>query len=228
MRLPAFSSLPLQFQCAEVKEYYDILKAKKFSRFLKRLFDIIVAFFMIIILALPMAVIAVIIKLTSKGPAVYKQVRVTSFGKEFKICKFRSMVTDADKKGALVTCDGDDRITKVGAVLRKFRLDELPQIFHVFSGKMSIVGTRPEVPKYVDAYSKEMLATLLLPAGVTSLASIKFKDEAELLEKSADIDKTYTEKILPLKMEYNLDYLKTFSFFGDIKLIFKTVVEVFT
>lgn len=228
MKMPEYEKLPKELQCDEVKHYYNILKTKTSSLVLKRIFDIFVAIFLIILLALPMLVIAVLIKCTSKGPVIYKQVRVTTFGKKFKIFKFRSMRTDADAKGELLTVGEDNRITKVGKFIRKFRLDELPQIFHVLSGKMSIVGTRPEVPKFTDKYTNDMLATLLLPAGVTSLASIKFKDEAELLAEAEDVDKAYVERILPEKMKYNLEYIEKFSFSGDIKLIFKTVAEVFT
>lgn len=228
MKMPEYEKLPNEFKCDEVKHYYNILKTKTLSLVLKRIFDVVVAIFMIIILLVPMAVIALLIKCTSKGPVIYKQVRVTTFGKRFKIWKFRSMRTDADSKGELLTVGEDNRITKVGKFIRKFRLDELPQIFHVLSGKMSIVGTRPEVPKFTSQYSNEMLATLLLPAGVTSLASIKFKDEAELLADAQDVDKVYIEKILPEKMKYNLEYIEMFSFAGDVKLIFKTVAEVFT
>ncbi len=228
MKMPEYEKLPKELQCDEVKHYYNILKTKTKVLIIKRIFDVFVAIFFIIFLSLPMAVIAILIKCTSKGPVIYKQVRVTTFGKEFKIFKFRSMRTDADSKGELLTVGEDDRITKVGRFIRKFRLDELPQIFHVLSGKMSIVGTRPEVPKFTAEYSNDMLATLLLPAGVTSLASIKFKDEAELLAKADDVDKAYVEQILPEKMKYNLEYIENFSFTGDIKLIFKTVAEVFT
>lgn len=228
MTMPDYNKLPEKLKCEAVKEYYEILKTKTASLVMKRVFDITVSLFMILFLLLPMAVIAVLIKTTSKGPVIYKQVRVTTFGKEFRIWKFRSMRTDADAKGELLTVGEDNRITKVGKFLRKFRLDELPQIFHVLSGKMSIVGTRPEVPKFTDQYTDEMLATLLMPAGVTSLASIRFKDEAELLVDAKDVDKAYMEVILPEKMKYNLEYLRNFTFFGDIKLIFKTVAEVFT
>ncbi len=228
MKMPEYERLPKELQCDEVKYYYDILKTKTVGLILKRVFDIIVAVFLIIILALPMAFIAVLIKCTSKGPVIYKQVRVTTFGKQFKIFKFRSMRTDADINGELLTVGEDKRITKVGKFIRKFRLDELPQIFHVLSGKMTIVGTRPEVPKYTDKYTDVMLATLLLPAGVTSLASIKYKDEAVLLSEAKDVDKAYIENILPQKMKYNLEYIEKFSFFDDIKLIFKTIAEVFT
>lgn len=227
MLMKAFERLPEEFKCDEVRPYYDILKKKGFSLFLKRVFDIIVSALLIIILALPMAVIGIVIKASSKGPVIYRQERVTTLGKRFTILKFRSMRTDADKVGTLVTCDGDDRITPIGKFLRRFRLDELPQLFNVLSGSMTIVGTRPEVPKYVKAYTPEMMATLLLPAGVTSPASIKFKDEAELLKKSSDIDEQYIRVILPQKMEYNLQYISDFGFRRDVSIIFKTVAEVF-
>lgn len=227
MLMKAFERLPEEFKCDEVRPYYDILKKKGFSLFLKRVFDIIVAVVLIILLAFPMLIICIAIKVSSKGSVIYKQERVTTLGKRFMILKFRSMRTDADKTGALVTCDEDDRVTPIGKFMRRFRLDELPQLFNVLSGSMTIVGTRPEVPKYVDAYTPEMMATLLLPAGVTSPASIKFKDEAELLKKSSDIDKQYIEVILPQKMEYNLQYISDFGFGRDISIILKTVVEVF-
>lgn len=228
MIMPQYKKLPQKLQCDEVKYYYDILKNKSLSLAFKRAFDIFAAVFLIVLLLIPMAIIALLIKLTSKGPVIYKQVRITTFGKPFKIWKFRTMRTDADAKGELLTVGEDSRITSVGKVLRKYRLDELPQIFHVLSGKMTVVGTRPEVEKFTDRYTDEMLATLLLPAGVTSLASIKFKDEAELLAKALDVDKAYVNEILPEKMKYNLEYIKNFSFKGDFKLIFKTVSEVFS
>lgn len=227
MRMIPFSELPDSLRTEAVRPYYDILKKKQWSLFLKRVVDVVAALILIVLLAIPMLIIAVAVKLSSKGPVIYKQERVTTYGKRFKIWKFRTMCVDADKGGALVTTAKDDRVTKIGNILRKYRLDELPQIFHVLSGKMSIVGTRPEVPKYVDAYTPEMMATLLMPAGITSLASIMFKDEAELLENSKDIDKQYTEVILPQKMEYNLKYISRFGFRRDLYLIFKTVVEVF-
>lgn len=222
-----FSQLPDSLRTEAVRPYYDILKKKQWSLFWKRVVDVVASLFLIGFLSLPMLVIAVAVKVTSKGPVIYKQERVTTYGKHFRIWKFRTMCEDADKIGDLVTVSEDNRITRIGRFLRKYRLDELPQIFHVLSGKMSIVGTRPEVPKYVDAYTPEMMATLLMPAGVTSLASIMFKDEAELLENSQDVDKQYTQVILPQKMEYNLKYISRFGFRRDIYLISKTVVEVF-
>ena len=227
MRMIPFSQLPKEFQNEAVKPYYDILKSKSKSLFFKRILDLFAGIVLLCILILPMFIIGIIIKCTSKGPVIYKQVRVTTYGKTFKIWKFRTMKVGSDKLGEL-TCSDDDRVTKIGKVLRKYRLDELPQIFHVISGKMSIVGTRPEVPRYVSEYTPEMMATLLMPAGVTSLASIMFKDEAELLEKSSDVDKEYIEVILPQKMEYNLKYINRFGFRRDLYLIFKTIVEVFS
>ena len=177
---------------------------------------------MLIVLSPVFLILAIAIKTDSKGPVFYRQVRVTQYNKEFRIFKFRSMVEGADK-GSQVTVKGDARVTKVGRFVRKSRLDEVSQLIDVFRGTMTFVGTRPEVPKYTERYTPEMMATLLLPAGVTSLASIYYKDEAELLDASDDTDKTYVEKVLPEKMRYNLKALEDFSFFGDIKIMFKTV-----
>ena len=222
-----FEKLPPRFQNDEVKAYYDILKKKTSSLFLKRTVDIIFSIVLLIILIIPITVIAIAVKLTSEGPVFYRQVRVTKYGKHFKIFKFRTMVVNADKIGSLVTTDSDSRVTKVGRVLRKYRLDELPQVFNVLSGSMSVVGTRPEVPRYVDKYTPEYYATLLMPAGITSLASIMYKDEEKLLNGEEDVDNIYINKVLPEKMKYNLEYTKSFSFLSDIKLMFKTVKEVF-
>ena len=229
MLLLPYERLPRELQCPEVKIYYDILDKKRFSLFLKRTMDIVLSVIMILILLLPMAVIAVIIKLTSKGPVLFKQERVTTYGRRFRIWKFRTMTVGADQKGALVTSAHDNRITGIGATLRKFRLDELPQAFHVLSGKMSFVGTRPEVVKYVERYTPEMMATLLMPAGITSLASIRFKDEDAMIGDVSDpqeVDRIYVEKILPKKMEYNLEYISRFGFRRDIRLMFSTVKNV--
>ena len=229
MLLLPYERLPRELQCPEVKKYYDILDNKRFSLFLKRAMDIVLSVIMILILLLPMAVIAVIIKLTSKGPVLFKQERVTTYGRRFRIWKFRTMTVGADQKGALVTSAHDNRITGIGATLRKFRLDELPQAFHVLSGKMSFVGTRPEVVKYVERYTPEMMATLLMPAGITSLASIKFKDEDAMIGDVSDpqeVDRIYAEEILPKKMEYNLEYISRYGFRRDIRLMFSTVKNV--
>ena len=225
--MKSFEKLPPSFQNESVRRYYDILSKKKASLFLKRATDIIFSSVMIVFLIIPILVIAVMVKATSEGPVFYRQTRVTTYGRQFKIFKFRTMVVNADKIGTLVTSKEDARVTKIGKTLRKFRLDELPQIFNVFSGSMSIVGTRPEVQKYVDMYSDEYYATLLMPAGITSLASIMYKDEEKMLTGEEDIDKVYVEKILPEKMKYNLLYTENFGFLYDIKLMFKTVKEVF-
>ena len=231
MILLPFDKLPRKLQCDEVKKYYEILDKKRPSLVMKRVMDIILSLIMIVLLILPMAVIAIIIKLTSKGPVLYKQVRVTTNNRRFKIWKFRTMTVGADQKGALVTSANDNRVTGIGKTLRKFRLDELPQVFHVLSGKMSFVGTRPEVVKYVERYTPEMMATLLMPAGITSLASIRFKDEDAMIGDVSDpdeVDRIYVEEILPKKMRYNLKYLYRFGFRRDLYLMLSTVKHVFT
>lgn len=222
-----FHKLPDVFKIEQVKPYYDILCKKSKSLFLKRLSDIILSIIMLVILILPIAFIAAAVKFTSKGPVFYKQVRVTTYGKHFKILKFRTMVENADQIGSLVTTQSDERVTKIGTFLRKYRVDELPQIFNVLSGSMSFVGTRPEVPKYVENYEPEYFATLLIPAGITSLASIMYKDEEKLLSSQENADEVYINKILPEKMKYNLQYTKNFGFRSDLKLMLKTVKEVF-
>ena len=218
--LPDFMTIP------EVKPYYDILNKKRFDLFLKRIFDLLVGFVLLVILAIPMAIISVLIKLDSEGPVFYRQERVTAYGRHFKIHKFRTMVSNADKIGTAVTVGNDSRITKVGARLRGGRIDELPQVFDLLSGNMSIVGTRPEAVKYVDKYKPEYMATLLLPAGITSEASIRYKDEAELLDAADDVDCVYVEKVLPGKMKYNLESIKEFSLWTDIRTMFRTVFVV--
>lgn len=220
--MKSWNKLPTELQLDEIKPYYDILKKKKLSRFFMRMFDIFASFIPLLILSIFFIIIAIIIKLTSKGPVFYRQVRVTKYNKDFRIFKFRTMVVGADK-GSLVTTKNDNRITKIGKFLRKTKLDELPQLINVFLGQMTFVGTRPEVRKYVDQYSNEMMATLLLPAGITSSASIKYKDEASLIETATDVDKVYVEQILPDKMKYNLEDIKKYNFFREIGLIFKTI-----
>lgn len=225
MMLCKWEELPDYLQTEAVKPYYDILRKKRVSLFVKRVFDIVASALMLLVLAPVFLVLAVAIKLDSPGPVFYRQVRVTQYGKHFRIFKFRSMVQNADK-GPLVTVGGDSRITRVGSVIRKYRLDELCQLIDVLRGTMTFVGTRPEVPKYVSQYTPEMMATLLLPAGVTSLASIFYKDEGKLLEGAADVDSVYINKVLPGKMHYNLRAIKKYSFWGDIRLMFMTVFVV--
>ena len=221
-----WEELPKFMQCDEVKEYYDILSKKKLSLRLKRAFDIVAATCILIITAIPMIIIAIRIATESKGGVFYRQERVTTYGKKFKIHKFRTMVANADQIGSAVTVSGDNRITPIGAFLRKYRLDELPQVFDVLSGNMSFVGTRPEAVKYVNKYKPEYMATLLLPAGITSEARIRYKDEAELLDAADDVDRVYVEEVLPGKMKYNLQSIKKFSFLGEIVTMFRTVLAV--
>lgn len=224
--LKKWENLPENLRTEQVRPYYDALQKKQVSLFCKRVFDICVSAVMLLVLSPVFLVLAIAIKLDSPGPVFYRQVRVTQYGETFRIFKFRSMVSNADKIGTQVTVGNDSRITRVGKLIRKCRLDELCQLIDVFRGTMSFVGTRPEVPKYVAAYTPEMMATLLMPAGVTSLASIMYKDEDELLAGAEDVDGTYVKKVLPGKMYYNLKGIKEFSFWGDIKLMFMTVFAV--
>ena len=213
-------------QTEAVKPYYEILQKKQISLIFKRLFDIVVSIIMLLILSPVFLILAIAIKLDTEGPVFYRQVRVTQYGKEFRIFKFRTMVNNADKIGSQVTVGGDNRITRVGKVIRECRLDEIGQLLNILGGSMTFVGTRPEVPKYVEKYTSEMWATLLLPAGVTSEASIRYKDEAALLDAAEDVDATYIQDVLPEKMEYNLRSIQEYSFFKDIETMFQTVFAV--
>ena len=226
MILKQWDDLPDNMKNESVKKYYDILDKKRGSLCFKRIFDILVAIIMLIILSPIFVVLSIAIKLDSKGPVMFRQVRVTQYGKEFRIFKFRTMVNNADKIGTQVTTKNDVRVTKIGSMIRKCRLDEIPQLLNIISGDMSFVGTRPEVPKYVDRYTEEMMATLILPAGITSEASIEYKDEDKLLLDSENVDDTYVDKVLAGKMKYNLKAIKRFSFFGEIKTMFRTVGAV--
>ena len=218
MVLRKWDKIPEALKNKSTRHYFDIL--------LKRLFDFIIAGILLILLLPVLIIIAILVKFTSKGPILYKQERITTYGKAFKIFKFRTMIENADKIGSLVTMDNDGRVTKLGRFLRKVRLDELPQLFNILFGQMSFVGTRPEVQKYVNCYSEEMLATLFMPAGVTSLASISFKDEEKYLNSDESVEDVYINKILPDKMKYNLEYIENFNIFYDMKLMFKTVLAV--
>ena len=226
MILRKWEDLPKEMQIPEVKEYYDLLSKKKFQLVLKRIFDIVVSFTLLTLLSPLFIILAIAIKIDSKGPVFYRQTRVTQYGEEFRIFKFRSMVTDADK-GSLLTVGGDSRITKTGRFIRKYKLDEFSQLIDVLRGTMTFVGTRPEVPKYVEKYTPEMMATLLMPAGITSEASVYYKDENELLDAAEDVEKTYLEVVLPDKMKYNLAAIRSFSFIDDIKVMILTVLAVF-
>lgn len=199
MRLKKWEDLPEFMRVDEIKPYYLILEKKKISLVFKRVFDIIMSVILILLFFPIMLLISLLIKFDSQGPIIYKQVRITQYGRRFKVYKFRTMVNNADKIGAHVTTQNDSRITRVGKKIRDSRLDEFPQLFNVLKGDMSFVGTRPEAVKYFEHYTDEMKATLLLPAGITSMASIMFKDEAAFLSNETDVDRTYIEKVLPQK-----------------------------
>lgn len=215
---------------AATQKYRDYLETKKLDLIFKALFDRLLAVVLLVMLSPVFLVLFIWIKVDSSGPVFFRQVRVTQSGRLFRIFKFRTMVVDADKKGSLVTIGEDSRITTVGRFIRKYRLDELPQLLNVIQGDMSFVGVRPEVEKYVSQYNDEMLATLLMPAGITSPASIAYKSEDELMEKyvaeGMSPDQAYVTKILPDKMIYNLDYISHFSFWGDLKIMLQTVYSV--
>lgn len=221
-----WEKLPKRMQNEAVREYYEILLKKQKALVIKRVFDAVMSSFLLILLSPVFLILAIAIKADSPGPVFFRQIRVTQYGKKFRIFKFRTMVTDAEKLGTQVTTKGDPRITRVGRVIRKYRLDELCQLIDILRGTMSFVGTRPEVPKYVARYTDEMLATLLLPAGVTSEASIRYKDEEKLLEGAADVDEVYVREVLPEKMKYNLKELRGFSILSELKIIFQTVGAV--
>lgn len=224
--LRRWEDLPDFMRVPEVRPYWEVLNKKRGQLALKRAFDLVIAWIMLLFLAIPMVVIAVAIKLDSKGPVFYRQERITAYGKKFRIHKFRTMVNNADKIGSAVTVGNDSRITKVGSKLRGLRLDELPQIFDVISGNMSFVGTRPEAVKYVRRYKREYYATLLLPAGITSEASIRYKDEDTLLNAAEDVDSVYVNQVLPGKMKWNLDSIIRFRFFRDVMTMLRTVAAV--
>lgn len=224
--LKNWNELPKYMRTDEVRPYYDLLQKKRLSLFFKRVFDIVVSLIMIILCSPILLIISILIVKDSKGGVFYRQERVTQYGRVFRIFKFRTMVKNANQIGTQVTVSNDSRITKIGSKLRNCRLDELPQLFNIFLGDMTFVGTRPESVHYVKSYTNEMYATLLLPAGVTSEASIEYKDEADLLDQADDVDSVYINEVLPEKMKYNLNSIKEFSFFKEIATMFKTVFAV--
>lgn len=224
--LKNWNELPEYMRTDEVRPYYDLLQRKKLSLFFKRVFDIVISLIMIILCSPILLIISILIVKDSKGGVFYRQERVTQYGRVFRIFKFRTMVQNADQIGTQVTVSNDSRITKIGSKLRNCRLDELPQLFNIFLGDMTFVGTRPESVHYVKSYTDEMYATLLLPAGVTSEASIEYKDEADLLDQADDVDSVYINEVLPEKMKYNLNSIKDFSFFKEIATMFRTVFAV--
>ena len=229
MELRPWRLLPDEMRTKEVRKYYNILMKHRMWLKVKRAFDVVVAGIMLAVLIIPMGIIALAIRLDSPGPVFFRQARVTQYGKIFRIYKFRTMVDNASKLGAAVTVDNDSRITKVGAFLRKYRMDEFPQLFNILAGDMTLVGTRPEVPKYVKKYTKEMYATLLLPAGLTSRTSIAYKDEDKLLGKAVDEESTdniYINEVLPAKMRYNLESMKHFGVQADASVLWDTFTSV--
>ena len=224
--LKKWEDLPDSMQCDEVRPYWEILWKRRSQLALKRVFDLAAGFILFIVLLVPMIIIAILIKADSAGPVFYRQERVTTYGERFRIHKFRTMVVNADKIGASVTSGNDRRITRIGRKLRSLRLDELPQLIDVLQGKMSFVGTRPEAVKYVEKYRKEWYATLLMPAGITSEASIRYKDEDKLLNGAEEVDEVYVKQVLPEKMKWNLNSIERFSFPRDILTMFRTVSAV--
>lgn len=229
MELRPWRLLPDEMRTKEVRKYYNILMKHRMWLKVKRAFDVVVAGIMLAVLIIPMGIIALAIRLDSPGPVFFRQARVTQYGKIFRIYKFRTMVDNASKLGAAVTVDNDSRITKVGAFLRKYRMDEFPQLFNILAGDMTLVGTRPEVPKYVKKYTKEMYATLLLPAGLTSRTSIAYKDEDKLLGKAVDEESTdniYINEVLQAKMRYNLESMKHFGVQADASVLWDTFTSV--
>ncbi len=226
MGLRKWEDLPAFMRCDEVRPYWEILNQKRGQLILKRIFDFCISIILLIILAVPMLVLSVIIKMDSEGTVFYRQERVTAYGKRFRIHKFRTMVSDADKIGTAVTVENDNRITKVGAGLRRYRLDELPQLFDVLRGDMSFVGTRPEVLKYVKRYRNEWYATFLMPAGITSECSIRYKDEDKLMKGVEDVDEVYVNQVLPAKMMWNLKSIRRFCIVWDILTMLHTITSV--
>jgi lipopolysaccharide/colanic/teichoic acid biosynthesis glycosyltransferase len=226
MLLKDWDKLPDYLKTDEVRPFYDMLKKKRVSLFLKRAFDIIVSALMLIILLPILITLSIVIATDSKGGVLFRQERVTQYGRKFHIHKFRTMVANADRIGSQVTSKNDMRVTKIGAKIRKYRLDELPQLIDILKGDMSFVGTRPEVTKFVMQYQPQMYATLLMPAGVTSEASILYKDEERLLKNADNVDDVYINEVLPGKMAYNLRSLEKFNFLSELLIMISTVLAV--
>ena len=224
--LREWEKLPLYMRTEAVRPYYESLKKKEGSLFLKRVFDFTVSLVMLILLLPALLILATMIAVDSRGGVFYRQERVTQYGRKFKIFKFRTMVANADQIGTQVTVNNDQRVTRIGKVLRKYRLDEIPQLINILLGDMSFVGTRPESTYYVKRYTPEMFATLLLPAGVTSEASIRYKDEARLLEEAEDVDEVYINEVLPEKMVFNLEMIRKFDFLSELLIMVRTVEAI--
>lgn len=221
-----FQALPKKMKNKYTKKYLALLEKRRFSLCAKRVFDVVVSLLILLVLSPLLLLLALAVKLDSRGPVFYRQVRVGRYNEDFKIFKFRTMVQNADKIGPPLTVGDDPRVTRVGRLIRKLRLDEFSQLLNVLGGSMSLVGPRPEVRKYVDVYTPEYMATLLIRPGITATSSIAFKDEDSLLNAAEDPEKVYVEQILPPKMAYNLEYMKKISLLNDIKIMFQTVKAV--
>lgn len=223
-----WDELPEWLKTDAVRPYYEHLRKKRFSIALIKICDFLLAALLLLALSPLLLAVACVIKCAEPHDKIlFLQKRVTQYGREFLICKFRTMKTaKKGTNGTELTVQNDHRVTKAGVFLRKFRLDELPQLFNILKGDMAFIGARPEVPRYTASYSAEMCATLLLPAGVSSTASIAFKDEALLLQSAGDAEETYTKKILPAKMRYNLEDIMGYGVLHNIKIIAKTIAAV--
>lgn len=221
-----YQVLPENMKNEVVEKYFAMLQSHKFNLVAKRIFDVVFSVLILIFISPIFLVLSLAIKIDSKGPVFYRQIRVGRYNQNFKIFKFRTMVVNADKIGLQLTSDNDPRITRIGKLIRKCRLDEFSQILNVISGTMSLVGPRPEVRKYVDVYTSEYMATLLVRPGITATSSIAFKNEDELLNAGGNPEQIYIDKILPQKMKLNLEYIKHISIFCDIKIMFQTVAAV--
>ena len=226
MVLKDWDELPPELRCDELRPYYDILRRHRGGLTAKRGFDIAASALLLAALSPVLLAVSAAVAADSRGGVFFLQERVTAYARHFKIIKFRTMVPDAESLGSQLTMSGDMRVTRVGRFLRKSRLDELPQLVNILVGDMSFVGTRPEVPRYVARYTNEMLATLLLPAGVTSEASIRYKDEYKLLTGAENVDDAYVQKVLPGKMYYNLKAIEDFSILNELRTMLRTVLAV--
>ncbi len=204
----------------------DVLKRRRGRLALKRVMDIVISGAALCVLWPVLLLIALAIVIDDPGPVFYRQVRVGRGGKEFRIFKFRTMVVDADKKGLQITVGRDSRITRMGALLRKTKLDELAQLLNVFLGQMSFVGPRPEVPRYVAMYTPYQRQVLLVRPGITDYASIAYRNENDLLAGAEDPERMYVEEIMPAKLELNMKYLRRVSPLEDIRLILATIAAV--
>ena len=226
--MPPWEDLPSTLQTEEVRPYYEALSRRGLQLRFKRLLDVVGATVLFVLLGWLFVILALLIKLDSPGPVFFRQRRVTQFGREFRIVKFRTMTHRPAAPGDQITRGDDPRITRVGAVLRRYRLDEISQLIDILRGTMSFVGTRPEVPDYVRQYTPQMRATLLLPAGVTSTASIEFKDEAQILAAAPPGQDAYVTRVLPAKMRLNLRDVRDFSIGRDLRIAFRTILAVAT